>query len=105
MPELLTKHPKIVKSLLTQEGIACGQGATQEILTKCPKENFCSLKGGELCVYGLDESHKMTQFSKKDLRGNNPHNSGSISYLPAAGFTLAGLLLGLVIARFFKSGS
>ncbi len=103
MPELLTKHPKIVKSLLAQEGIACGKGATQQILTACPKENFCSLKGGELCVYGLDESNKMTQFSKKDLCGGNPHNSTSIGYLPAVGFTLAGLLIGLLVARLFSS--
>lgn len=67
MPEILTKHPEIVIELLQKEGIKCSRGAEQKILTKCPAESFCTLKAGELCVYGVDQFQQMTQIKPEDL--------------------------------------
>ena len=67
MPEILTKHPDIVMKVLKSQGAQCGTGAKPKILTKCPAENFCTLTGGELCVYGTSDVGKMTQLSLQDL--------------------------------------
>lgn len=67
MPELLTKHPTVVIDVLESTGARCGDGLPQKILTKCPREAFCALPGGELCVYGLDEVDAMTQIDTDDL--------------------------------------
>ena len=67
MPEQLTRHPEVTLEVLRGAGAACGTGAPQRILTKCPAERFCSLPTGELCIYGLDEVPKMTQISARDL--------------------------------------
>ena len=78
MPELLTKHPKIVREVLASGGIKCGvqKRITPKILTKCPPDSFCSLPGGELCIYGLDQAHQMTQFhcSSCGLPGHRKNN-------------------------------
>ncbi|MGE0547409.1 MAG: hypothetical protein AB7O24_32860 [Kofleriaceae bacterium] len=67
MPEILTKHPEIVKKVLVSEGAQCGTGATAKILTKCPKEKFCSLAGGEICIYGPSELADMNQLTRTDV--------------------------------------
>lgn len=68
MPELLTKHPKIVKSMLEDMGAECGRGNPQKILKKCPKSSFCTVPPGEFCVLGLDQADKLTQFKVPKLK-------------------------------------
>lgn len=53
MPEQITKYPEVTIKVLTGTGARCGQGADQNILTQCPRERFCALPTGELCVYGV----------------------------------------------------
>lgn len=67
MPEVLTKFPEVVLKVLKESGIECGTGAAQKILTNCPAERFCSLRSGELCVYGLEDINKMTQLSASEF--------------------------------------
>lgn len=71
MPEVLTKHPNIVLSLLKKMGGLCGVGHEQKILTSCSNDSFCRVKGGEICVIGLSDSDKLTQFSVNsiDMKG------------------------------------
>jgi hypothetical protein len=66
MPEQLTKHPEVTLQVLRSAGARCGEGAPQEILTRCPAERFCKLPGGEVCVYGLPQASQMTQISAAD---------------------------------------
>src|SRR5512134_1843378 len=75
MPEVITKHPDVVRDVLESAGARCGKGEPQKILTKCPKEKFCALPGGEICVYGPGELGRMTQLSREDvceIRGEAP---------------------------------
>jgi hypothetical protein len=67
MPEVITKHPDVVKQVLESAGAKCGVGAPQKILEKCPREQFCSLPGGEICVYGVRGIAEMTQLSRAEL--------------------------------------
>lgn len=61
MPELLTKYPEIVIKILSDANAKCGKGAPQTILTTCPKDQFCALPTGELCIYGTKDASQMTQ--------------------------------------------
>ncbi len=63
MPEIISRYPEITLKVLKESGARCGEGLPQKILTKCPEERFCSLPTGEICVYGINELHKTTQFS------------------------------------------
>ena len=72
MPEQLTKHPEVTIQVLRSAGTKCGEGAVQEILTKCPADRFCNLPGGEICVYGLADVSKMTQISTRELQALVP---------------------------------
>lgn len=67
MPELVTKYPEVALRLLKEANIACGEGKAQTILTNCPKDQFCSLPTGELCIYGIDDVPSMTQLHEFDL--------------------------------------
>lgn len=67
MPEVLTKHPDVVKQVLTSAGAQCGTGAPQKILTRCPRDQFCALPGGEICVYAVGQVGEMTQLSRAEL--------------------------------------
>jgi hypothetical protein len=67
MPEVITKHPEVVKEVLASAGARCGAGEPQKILTSCPRERFCALSGGEICVYSEKELREMTQLSRADL--------------------------------------
>lgn len=67
MPEQLTKHPDVTLQALKSAGATCSEGAPQKILTSCPKERFCSLPGGEMCIYGLDQAAQMTQIKPAEL--------------------------------------
>ncbi len=68
MPEILTKHPKIVKKILENTGkIHCGKGNKKQILKKCPNNSFCSLPTGELCIYDYKNINQMTQLSAQNI--------------------------------------
>jgi hypothetical protein len=67
MPEIVSKHPDIVIQLLKNNGAKCNVGATQTILKNCPKEQFCALNNGEICVYGINDVKQMTQLSPADF--------------------------------------
>ena len=100
MPEILTKHPEIVKKILHEScGAQCGTGASQQILKSCPRRNFCALKTGELCVYGLDEIDTMTQFGRDDICGRRRMwYEGNIPVV-ASIFFVAGALLTMVFLK------
>ena len=108
MPEQITRYPNVTLKVLDGAGARCGVGAKQEILTKCPRERFCSLQSGEICVYGLDEVPNMTQVSVKqiqDLYCKTPAKGS----LPAPGtglhaaLLLAVLVVGVVAGRWFRT--
>jgi uncharacterized protein YneF (UPF0154 family) len=68
MPEQLTKHPEVTLAVLRSSLAKCGEGASQDILRGCPSDRFCKLPGGEICVYGLPDAPRMTQFTAADWR-------------------------------------
>jgi hypothetical protein len=68
MPEQLTRHPDVTLQVLKSAGAQCGAGAAQEILKTCPPARFCKLPGGEICVYGIPDAPRMTQFGAADWR-------------------------------------
>jgi len=67
MPEQISKYPDVTLQVLKESGAVCGQGAPQNILKQCPRERFCSLRTGEICVYGIHEIPKMTQVTTQEL--------------------------------------
>jgi hypothetical protein len=67
MPEQISKYPDVTLQVLRESGAVCGQGAPQNILKQCPPERFCSLRSGEICVYGINEIPKMTQVTSQEL--------------------------------------
>ncbi|MCC7456153.1 MAG: hypothetical protein IT390_04235 [Nitrospira sp.] len=68
MPEQLTKHPEVTLQVLRSAGARCGDTQAPEILTRCPAQSLCKLPGGEICVYGLADAHRMTQITRADLQ-------------------------------------
>lgn len=99
MPELLTKHPAIVKEVLESAGARCGRGAPQKILTRCPREQFCALPGGELCVYGAEGLPQMTQLTRAEVcgqRAESPSSSAGAELVEAS--ALGGGLVASAIA-------
>lgn len=67
MPEQITKHPDTTLKVLKEAGAVCGEGAPQKILTQCPKERFCALTSGEMCIYGIEQIPQMTQITAHEL--------------------------------------
>jgi hypothetical protein len=67
MPEQISKYPDVTLQVLKESGAVCGQGAPQNILKQCPRDRFCSLRTGEICVYGINEIPKMTQITSQEL--------------------------------------
>ncbi|HEU4345977.1 MAG TPA: hypothetical protein VFU31_30870 [Candidatus Binatia bacterium] len=67
MPEQISKYPDVTLQVLRESGAVCGQGAPQNILKQCPRDRFCSLRSGEICVYGINEIPKMTQVTPQEL--------------------------------------
>ena len=67
MPEQISKYPDVTLQVLRESGAVCGQGAPQQILKQCPRDRFCSLKTGEVCVYGINDIPKMTQITTQEL--------------------------------------
>ena len=68
MPEILTKHPDIVKKILKNTGkIKCNKNINKQILKNCPNNSFCALPTGELCIYDYKNINKMTQINAKNI--------------------------------------
>ena len=67
MPEQISKYPDVTLQVLRESGAVCGPGAPQNILKQCPRDRFCSLRTGEICVYGINEIPKMTQITSQEL--------------------------------------
>ena len=67
MPEQISKYPDVTLQVLRESGAVCAQGAPQNILKQCPRDRFCSLRTGEICVYGINEIPKMTQITSQEL--------------------------------------
>lgn len=67
MPEQISKYPDVTLQVLKESGAVCGEGAPQKILKQCPRDRFCSLRTGEICVYGINEIPKMTQVTPQEL--------------------------------------
>lgn len=82
MPEIITKHPAIVLQVLKSEGAQCGTGAKPKILKSCPADKFCTLAGGELCVFGSDELGQMTQLKPGDLCKSSASSTSSGAVMP-----------------------
>jgi hypothetical protein len=104
MPEQLTEHPEVTLQVLRSAGASCAEGAPQDMLTRCPTERFCTLPGGEICVYGLSDASKMTQITATEWRAllpsalpESPSTSQSFMSEALLGGGL-GLLAGVAIA-------
>lgn len=114
IPEQISKYPEVTLKVLNGSGALCGEGAQQSILTKCPADRFCSLRAGEICVYGIDEIPQMTQITPQEIAGVVCHDYKQSSIFPTS---LSGselivmvvlFLLGAIIGLFwrkFKIGS
>lgn len=102
MPELLTKHPDIVLQILKTQGAQCGPGTKAKILTRCPAEKFCTLQGGELCIYGPGEMSLMTQLSCGEVCAAPRKSSvadGPVPGIAVTALVAAALALMLLAAR------
>lgn len=101
MPEVITKHPDVVKEVVQSAGAKCGTGAPQKILTKCPREQFCAFPGGELCVYSPNDVEKMTQLSRAELcerRTDASPPAGGALAADAATWGVASMLPAAIVA-------
>ncbi|MFQ5801617.1 MAG: hypothetical protein ACE5JQ_01810 [Candidatus Methylomirabilales bacterium] len=67
MPEQISKYPEVTIKVLKGAGARCGEGVKQKILIQCPRERFCALPTGEICVYGIKEIPQMTQITTQEL--------------------------------------
>jgi len=99
MPEQISKYPDVTLEVLKGAGAVCGKGAPQNILKKCPAEQFCSLPTGEICVYGINQIPQMTQISVQELApvvypGTQKGPISGVEGIMLAAVFLAGLLLG-----------
>jgi hypothetical protein len=106
MPEQISKYPDVTLQVLRESGAVCGQGAPQNILKQCPRDRFCSLRTGEICVYGIDEIPKMTQITSQELAKvvcpqaqKTALFSAGISGLEAA-LIFSGFLLGVTVGKY-----
>lgn len=96
MPEIITKYPDVTRQVLESAGAKCGAGEPQRILTQCPRERFCALPGGEICIYGLGDISAMTQVRKAELCGTTS-GAGTLADLGGA-VGLPALALAVVVA-------
>jgi len=107
MPEQISKYPEVTIQVLKGVGARCGEGAEQKILMQCPRERFCALSTGEICIYGIEEIPQMTQITTKELAGivcppGLQSSMGSVS-LSSAEIALLGVTfaMGAAAARFW----
>lgn len=102
MPELLTKYPDVAKKVLESGGARCGGEQKPQILVDCPAASFCSLPGGELCLYGLEQTSAMTQISEAELcptRATEGSGCQLGSGAPITALGIAVVALALLAAR------
>ena len=109
MPEQISKYPDVTLQVLRESGAVCGQGAAQNILKQCPRDRFCSLRTGEICVYGINEIPKMTQITSQELAKvvcpqaqKTARFSAGISGLEAA-LIFAVFLSGLTVGKYRRN--
>jgi hypothetical protein len=103
MPETITKYPDIALEILGKSGMDCGTGATQQILTACPPERFCSSHVGEICVFGLDEIPQMTQISAQEVAEAVSVSIYSAEVLTMISLALmVGVFLGVALSRIVR---
>jgi hypothetical protein len=102
MPEQITKYPEVTLEILKGAGARCGIGVEQKILMACPRDRFCALPTGEICVYGMQDIPRMTQISVPELaqivcpqQSGMPTSSVARADAAVLGVTFAvGMLLG-----------
>jgi hypothetical protein len=100
MPEIITKYPETALKILDESGMECATGATQQILTSCPPNRFCTSSVGEICVYGLDEIPQMTQVSTQEIAEvvSAPIISAETLIMITVALAL-GVILGLTLSK------
>lgn len=108
MPEQISKYPDVTLTVLKEAGARCGEGAKQQILTKCPGKQFCALPSGELCVYGIEQIPEMTQIKTEELGRIicPPGQQASMASLPFPDLALMAMVFvtGLLVGRFWCKG-
>jgi hypothetical protein len=105
MPEQISKYPDVTLQVLEGAGAVCGKGAPQKILTKCPVDRFCSLKTGEICVFGINQIPQMTQIKSQELAPFVCPKMQQGLLFGFDGMMLSGIFLaGLVFGRFWQKG-
>ena len=67
MPDIITKHPDVVINILKNANIVCGENIKPSMLTSCPKDSFCTLPKGELCIYDVKDALHTSQITQLDL--------------------------------------
>ena len=108
MPEQISKYPEVTLKVLKGSGAVCGEGAPQKILTQCPRDKFCSLPTGEICVYGIKDIPKMTQITPQELAQVVCPNAQQGAATSAAGLGTVAIslgavfLVGLALGRLWK---
>lgn len=109
MPEQITKYPEVTLKVLKGAGAVCGEGIEQKILKDCPRDRFCSLPTGEICVYGISEIPKMTQISTEEIAEVvcTKYNQSSLiprfsewEMIPIGMIFVLGLVLGIFYRKF-----
>jgi len=102
MPEVVTKYPAVLIKELKDAGGICGEGYQQKILTTCPKDKFCRLPTGEICIYDYHDLSTMTQINSLEWHEAITNTPGMFSpynlIVIIAVFGL-GLLLGNKITK------
>lgn len=96
MPEILTKYPEVVITVLKSGGAKCNVGVKQQILTRCPPDHFCALPSGEICVYDLKTIAQMTQINPSDFN-NTPSIYSSLNFVLVVGSCLLGIFIGKLL--------
>jgi hypothetical protein len=107
MPEQISKYPDVTLKVLKEAGARCGEGAKQNILTQCPRDQFCALPSGEICVYGIDQIPQMTQIKTEELARIvcPPDEQASIASLPFPDLAVMGTIFmaGLLAGGFWRN--
>ena len=86
MPEIITRYPAAVESVLKAANMKCGTGVKPKVLTSCPDEKLCQLPSGkgEICVYSIQDIDNMSQIS-------------SFQFLQSSNFIVPAISLGVMI--------
>jgi hypothetical protein len=102
MPEVVTKYPEVLIQELKDAGGKCGQGLQAQILTRCPKDQFCVLPTGEICVYDLNEITEMTQVTPSEWSEAIRHVPAMYDHVNLIFLVMVlalGLIIGMIVTR------